>query len=521
MARPKFAFLPAFFITLGVLFCIALWLRIRTYRDAAPADQSRAQTSAAKAGTQAAGMRPSAPFTAAPIATTTPPVAENAPRRTRRAAPVPFVPPPPPAAASAGMTAAKPRPAPATPAKPSLFSRIVTPIVNAISGNSSGSSSSSGPQTSSGRTPSTGTSGTSGTSSTADPNDPNSDTQPPQIVSIAFNPPAIHDGEETVLTIDATDNLSGVRSISGTIAAPSGAVQGFACQRVADTELYTARVAVPKDAAEGTWRINYLTLIDNASNAATLSSQAMMPPGSTFKVISSSSDTTGPKLKAIWLDRLAMREGEKDTVFIDAQDDNSGVNLISGVFVSPSKHARIGFVCRPGDGTTWSGDLSTPSCLDCGDWQLEQVQLQDKANNMTTVRSDNPLVSNVRVNITGDKCDSTPPEVTSLVLDRNAVSNAQDSIVNATAVASDDMCGIMSMSGQVTGPATAGGTPRLYFSFTSGGDGTTWTGRIIVPKLAAKGMWRVSWIQVLDQAHNLKTYSQGDPALANAAFNVQ
>jgi len=42
-----------------------------------------------------------------------------------------------------------------------------------------------------------------------------------------------------------------------------------------------------------------------------------------------------------------------------------------------------------------------------------------------------------------------------------------------------------------------------------------------VPRLAAKGLWRVTWIQVLDQAHNLKTYSQGDPAIANAVFNVQ
>jgi len=320
--------------------------------------------------------------------------------------------------------------------------------------------------------------------------------------------------------VQAADDLSGIRSISGTIAAPSGAVQGFACQRELDTDRYVARITVPKDAAEGVWHVNYLSLIDNASNATTISgAQGGLPPTASFRVVSSTSDSQGPTLKAIWLDRLAMKAGEKNTIFVDAADDKSGVNLVSGVFLSPAKYARIGFVCRPGTGA-WECDLSTPTCIDCGDWQLEQVQLQDKANNMTTVRGDNAIVANVRVNISSDRCDSTPPSLQQISLDRAVVSNAADSVISVTASASDAMCGIMSMSGQVSGPAGSGGSPRLYFSFTPA-DSQTWIGRITVPRLAAKGMWRITWIQVLDQAHNLKTYSQGDPALAAAAFSVQ
>ncbi len=365
-----------------------------------------------------------------------------------------------------------------------------------------------------------GSTSTTDTTGTVDKNDKTSDTQAPQLVSIVFNPPQVHDGEETVLTVQATDDLSGVRSISGTIAAPSGAVQGFALQRVLDTDQYSSKITIPKDAAEGVWKVNYLSLIDNASNATTISgAQGALPPTASFRVISSSSDSTGPTLKAVWLDHPAMRAGEKNTVFVQADDDKSGVNLVSGVFISPAKQARIGFVCRAGSGD-WECDLSTPTCIDCGDWQLEQLQLQDKANNMTTIRSDNPLVAAVRVNITGDRCDSTPPTLQSIVLDRTMVSNVQDSVITVIASASDDTCGIMSMSGQVTGPVTAGGAPRLYFSFTAA-DAQSWTGRISVPRLAAKGIWHITWIQVLDQGHNLKTYSQGDPPLANAAFNVQ
>ncbi len=517
MARPKVTFLPLFFTVLAIAFCIVLVARIRSYQTEVVEPHHRVVERVANASRtpSTASYEPSTT-----TATTTEPASSvrKEPRRRVEAIPPLLVQPPAnKTPATSTVTSAGPHPAAA---KPSLLSRMIAPIVNAVTGG--GSHSPSQPsgqqpmQSSSGRS-NTDTTGTTGTSAEKDRT---SDTQPPQLVSIAFNPPQVHDGEETVLTVQATDDLSGVRSISGTIVAPSGAVQGFALQREPESDRYNGRITVPQDAAEGVWHVNYLSLIDNASNTATLSaSNGGLPPTASFRVISSSSDATGPTLKGVWLDRRVMRAGEKNTLFVDAEDDKSGVSLVSGVFISPAKHARIGFVCRPGSGP-WECELTTPTCIDCGDWSLEQLQLQDKANNMTTIRADNPLVANVRVNITADRCDSTPPVVQALVLDRAVVSNVADSVINVTATASDDECGIMSMSGQVSGPSISGGSPRLYFSFTPA-DAQTWVGRISVPKLAAKGVWRVSWIQVLDQGHNLKTYSQGDAPLANAAFNVQ
>jgi hypothetical protein len=529
MARPKIGFLPAFFTVLTIAFGIALWLRLRSYSSEPVAGRHSTTSSDTTMVIDSRSNATGSPAMAvsSDVVTT---IAEGEARpsssrkQARKQTPIIDLTriPNPAAAPSLTTTAGKQRPGQRPGDKPSLISRLVNPIVNALTGGGSHPSSSQpGQQVQSSSSTSTSHGSTStDTTGTVDKNDKTSDTTAPQLVSIVFNPPQVHDGEATVLSVQATDDLSGVRSISGTIASPSGAVQGFALQREGQTDQYSSSITVPKDAAEGVWKVNYLSLIDNASNAATLSgSQGALPPTASFRVISSNSDTTGPTLKAVWLDHPAMRAGEKNTVFVQADDDNSGVNLVSGVFISPAKFARIGFVCRAGAGD-WECDLSTPACIDCGDWQLEQLQLQDKANNMTTIRTDNPLVAAVRVNITGDHCDATPPTLQSIVLDRTTVSNVQDSVITVIASASDDSCGIMSMSGQVTGPVTASGAPRLYFSFTPS-DTQSWTGRISVPRLAAKGVWHITWIQVLDQGHNLKTYSQGDPPLANAAFNVQ
>lgn len=354
--------------------------------------------------------------------------------------------------------------------------------------------------------------------------DDTSDSTPPQLGSIEFQPPQISDGEETMMIVQAIDDLSGVRSISGTITAPSGAVQGFACQREGDTNRYIARVMIPKEAAEGEWMVSYLNLMDHASNAAALTiERGGLPPTARFRVVSMRPDSEGPSLEAVWLDRRSMRGGEKNLIFVRAQDDKAGVNLVSGIFQSPSRVARVGFVCRTSGDGLWTCELNAPSCADCGEWHLEQLQMQDKANNMTTLRAaQSPIVAAVRLDIASEACDSTPPSLQSIALDTPVVSSAQQSTITVTVALTDDACGVLSVSGQATGPPSAAGgaPPRLYFSFTPSSDPATWTARLVVPRLAANGTWRVSFLQVLDRGQNLKTYTPNDPVLAGITFIV-
>ncbi|HEX3108341.1 MAG TPA: hypothetical protein VHU41_04535, partial [Thermoanaerobaculia bacterium] len=408
--------------------------------------------------------------------------------------------------------------------KPSLIARMVAPIVNAFSG---GGAQRPPNLPNPGQKPSK-NDNSSGDTPSKDPKDPNSDVTAPQLMGIEFVPNSIQDGEETLLAITATDDISGVRTISGNIVSPSGALQGFALQREGEgSNRFLSKILVPKDAASGSWHINYLNLTDNASNSVTLSwQQGAIPQTGAFTVTSSRSDTTPPTLKAVWLDRPSMKVGEKNAVFVQADDDKSGVNLVSGVFLSPSGFARVGFGCRNQDGTNmWTCDLSPPANADCGDWKLEQVQLQDKANNMTAVRTDNAIVAAVRLNITSDMCDNKQPVVQSVTLDTTAVGVPGN--VNIMIVATDEGSGIASISGQFNyTDKVAPGTqpPRFFFSCRPSGDPSQnlWTGPIaIVDKHQARGTYRLGSLQVIDKANNVRLYSANDPVIANVAFRVQ
>jgi hypothetical protein len=353
------------------------------------------------------------------------------------------------------------------------------------------------------------------------PKDPNSDTTPPQLMAVQFAPAEIQDGQQTQVIVLASDDISGIRGISGTISSPSGkALQGFATQREGDTNRFVANVTIAKNAEQGMWKITFLNMSDNASNSVTLSfAQGTVPPSAVLRVTSSNSDNTPPALKNVWVDKRAIQGGEKDAIFVEAEDDKSGINLVSAVFRSPAKIARIGAGCQARDANVWQCELSVPACVDCGDWQLEQVTLQDKANNLATFRQDNPLVAATKINISGAACDNTPPVLQSLVLDTNEVTlSDHGATVTVTIAASDDNCGVSGASGQFVGPGPGSGG---FFPLAQAGDSGTWTGRIQLDPRSAKGTWRINSIQLNDAGHNLKVYYASDPLLANGVFHVR
>ncbi len=507
---------------LGVAFAAAVWLRLRSFETRHDVVQTASAASAATAmedGTTP-GATSSDAYELVPGASVSPSgVRETSAQRSAREKRYEeLLRSAPPSAPSRAATAQP---------EPSLFDRVVNPIANALGINRPRPQQQAPPA---GARPTPRASEQSPkTSTTSDEpraaqeeEDPETDLIPPQLLAAEFVPSQVQDGDETSFSVIVNDNLSGVRSVSGVINSPSGSLQGFACTREGETNRYVARIMVPKDAPEGTWVVKYLTLSDNASNSVNLNqTQGSLPQSASFKVVSKAPDSAGPQLKSVWLERQAMRAGDKNTVFVQAEDEKSGVSLVSGVFVSPAKAARIGFGCRSAANGTWECPVTPPTCLDCGMWSLEQIQLQDKANNMTTFRMDNEIVRGVVLDISGDQCDATAPQVTMLTLDPTVVSNSQSTVITVQATMIDEgVCGSASLSAQAIPPGGIGGQRRPV-TFMPSTDGQTFVGRLEIPQFAAKGQWSITWIQAIDKGLNLRAYTTNDPVVARATFRVE
>ena len=509
-------FLPIFFIFLSIAFVIALYFRLRSdMSEPAKTAITAPEKTTSPAPTPA--QTPGETMTLEPVTTTG---AQSGQASGQYLVPAANATAPP------HIRVSTPQPQP----HQSAISRVLAPIVKALTpssaskspaaSNSAKSSTANNPQPQSSQSQSSQNSSSRSTEPETS-KDPNSDSQAPHLLSIEFVPPQVHDGEEATVIVTATDDLSGIRGVSGTMSSPTGkALQGFATQRDGDTNRYVGRIAIAKDAEEGMWRVSFVNMSDNASNAVTLSfAQGGVPQNAVLRVVSSNSDSTPPTLKNIWIERGAMRSGEKAVVNVEATDDKSGVNLVSAVFQSPSKVARIGAGCLRSEGDIWRCELAIPTCVDCGDWQMEQVTLQDKANNLATFRLENPLVRAAKINISGDACDNTAPLLLSLTLDNRDVDVSRGATtVVVTVTASDDSCGVSGVSGQYVGPGPGSGG---FFPLQQSGDANTFTGRILLDAHAARGTWRINSIQLNDKGHNLRVYNASDPLLAGAIFHVR
>lgn len=522
---------------LGVTFAVAVWMRLRSLEENDPVIQTASAATAATAledatTTAAPGTRYET-YTLEPAGSSSSAAdrpnesqAQRSAREQRYEELLRSAPPPGPAAQPAANKPAEP---------PTLFDRVVNPIATALGINrpkppqQNAALNAPRPQ----QPPQNPPSGSNDpppprTNTSDEPRNPQNeddretDLVAPQLFAAEFVPPQVGDGEETMLVAMVQDNLSGVRSVSGVITSPSGSLQGFACSREGDSNRYVARITIPKDAPEGVWTVKYLNLTDNASNQANLNqAQGTLPRTAMFTVRSSAPDSAGPVLRQVWLDRSVMRAGEKNTLFIQADDEKSGISFASGVFVSPAKAARIGFGCRAGSNGIWECPVTPGTCLDCGVWALEQVQLQDKANNMSTFRGDNQFVKAVALDIAGDSCDAIAPTMTMITLNPTVVSNAQASVITVQATLHDEGgCGASTLSAQAVPPGGVGGQRRPV-TFMPSTDGTTFVGRLEIPQFAAKGDWTIAWIQALDKGGNLRAYGATDPIVARATFRVE
>lgn len=518
--RVQISFLSVFLTLLTVAFATALVVRVRTYTVRTATASTTAASGSAQSPAAGGSSAPHAatyePLPADGATMTSTPATTSSSSASTRAqrfrellalgAPAPAV--------AVPLPVQQPQPKAAAPApqpKPqSMITKLLQPVVNAFRPSSSnvGANQSGQP-------------GTQPKAPSTDPRDPNSDTTPPQLLSIAFDPPQVQDGGDTTLVVTATDDLSGIRGISGTLTSPNGkAVQGFAQQREGETMRYISRIHIPEKAEEGIWRVSFLTMSDMATNSITLSAaQGTLPPTALLKVSSAASDSTAPSLRNVWLDRRAMRAGEHNTLYVDASDEKSGIHLVAAVFLSPSKLARIGVGCQKGANDVYQCDINPPQCLDCGDWTLEQVQMQDNANNFATVRSENPAVQAIRLNITAETCDNTPPVLRGLQLNRTEIFMGRDEpVIEITAQVSDDLCGIGGVSGQIVGPGSS--SSGTFFSFLQR-EGNTYVGTIRLHANSARGVWRLQSVTVNDKGQNLKIYYGNDPLLARASFTVR
>lgn len=225
-------------------------------------------------------------------------------------------------------------------------------------------------------------------------------------------------------------------------------------------------------------------------------------------------DEVNRLFEAVWFNPTTMRTGETNALHLRAAG-TANITSFSGALQNAARTARLPFRCSHATGSEWSCAIVVPSCVACGRWSIGHLEIAN-GGDVLTVPGSHPLLSGAGINLSGERCDAAPPVLHAVTVGQTDPGDDEENIL-FTFTAADAYCGI----GSVSGIAESARGQRVPFTATLAGDDNTWAGRLTVSSSTERGKWRLSSVEVVDQAGNFRIYSAADPALKDAVFEVR
>ena len=216
------------------------------------------------------------------------------------------------------------------------------------------------------------------------------DTEVPKLNGMTLGSDSVNAGEELTITVDATDEISGIRSCQVTFVNKETKRQLTATSNFNNpTEL---TLEVPKYEPNGTYELLDVLLSDNAGNSIWYDKN---PSGDfvddtswgeltftcSFTVTNEGVvDTEAPKLNGMSLSSNSVNAGEELTITVDATDEISGIRGCQVTFVNKETKRQL---------TAHPSDFENPTVLTLevseyepsGTYELLDVLLSDNAGN--------------------------------------------------------------------------------------------------------------------------------------------
>lgn len=354
--------------------------------------------------------------------------------------------------------------------------------------------------------------------------DEDSDTTPPALERIWFQPSTVEAGGSTLLTANVRDDRAGVVRIWGRIVSPSShASLSFSMTRI-DAGLFQSTLTIPVHVEAGRWIIASIGMVDAANNRSSVAwTTETAPAEASLQIVSEDSDSTPPVIERVWLETPTAEAGNPARISVAVVDDHSGVRMVSGALQSPSGAAHLSFHSATGEAGLWSSEIQLPAEIECGEWSVSRVAAEDNAGNRSSVfKGDAPLEgAGLYVSFQGT-CDSTPPELISVSIAPNVVSNRESSTIVVSALATDAETGVLSATVLLEGPDIDQGEPqRIQAALKRVGESNEWRTEVVIPRFSAAGRWTLRSLRLSDRARNFSSWSSSDPKLVTAWFMVE
>ncbi|MDR7078865.1 chemotaxis protein CheY-P-specific phosphatase CheC [Neobacillus niacini] len=340
------------------------------------------------------------------------------------------------------------------------------------------------------------------------------DESAPLVNSISVDKQEVNLGEEVTVSLDVSDNQSGVAEVKLTYQTTNGNFQEVANFNPV-TGKYESKITVTDNTRPGIWEIIEIYVRDKVYNDKWLHQEEGIDFSSgNFTVINENADVAPPTIQGISVDKTEAHPGDTVYVSIDAVDDQSGIETIEVNYNGEKggyEEVKVNF---NSDTQKYEGHLTINDETRPGLWGISSIYVVDKEYNRTWYyNNEETNLSGGNFTVINENADVSPPTIQGVSVDKTKANPGETVTVSIDAI--DDNSGINYIS--------------VYFK-----TGDRYMNQVIVPvynpvtekyevKLAIDdtsrpGIWGISYIYMRDNDYNgTSIYSD---ELSSANFTV-
>jgi hypothetical protein len=326
----------------------------------------------------------------------------------------------------------------------------------------------------------------------------NADITPPTITDVRVDQTEVEPGDTVTLSINATDDKSGVRDVMVTRKNSYGGYSSDYATYNESTNKFELQIPITDKTKSGVWSIDTIRLSDLDGNYGYFYSNEYNFSKANYTVINENADITPPELKSVVVDQKEVQPGETITVSVDAVD-LSGIDQVNVTYKNEYdayKDCDLNYNEETGK---FEGQISITDTTYPGNWKIDSIYLSDLEENGITISSDEFDFSNADFHVSNDAIDLEAPTVEGVSVDKKVVNPGEE--VTISVDAKDDKSGINEISLNVIAPNRLEKTVKASLNAGTG----KYEAKLTLSNFAASGKWKVSSINLIDNEGNDKT----------------
>lgn len=276
-----------------------------------------------------------------------------------------------------------------------------------------------------------------------------SDGEAPELKNISLNSTNIKSGEPLTITIEATDNLSGMSYCDVQFYSEDTDKKLVGSSYEIQNNICTITIDISEYEPTRRYNLEYVTLVDRAGNTVYYEEKPIegnkpLPESIYFDVVANEqSDAEAPVLIGIEIDKTNVNAGDSVALTITATDNLSGWYHCNVQFNNKETDKRLYKSVSDITGNKCSITFDISEYEPNGRYDLEFVLLTDKAGNMiyyaeNPLDNDKPLLESIYFTVINDDNILIPtPDPTPSNPDKGTSSNSSSSSSSAVSYESE------------------------------------------------------------------------------------